>query len=137
MAEVGAEWRKRKTDLAVAVDRPGIVGRADAEKLSSVLDHLIQNAIEASGVAGAVSLALRAQEGEAWIEVADDGPGMTDEYVRDKLFRPLDSAKDAGYGLGAYQARQLVRDMGGRLEVSTAPGKGTTMRVILTQTEQN
>jgi signal transduction histidine kinase len=53
------------------------------------------------------------------------------EFVRQKLFRPFISTRPTGFGIGAYQIREHVRSMGGHLEVRTAPGKGTTMQVIL------
>jgi signal transduction histidine kinase len=51
--------------------------------------------------------------------------------VRDRLFRPLASTKPSGYGIGAYQARALIREQGGELRVESLPGHGTTMRILL------
>jgi signal transduction histidine kinase len=56
---------------------------------------------------------------------------MEPSFVSEKLFMPLSSEKPDGFGLGAFQVRQLVRGMGGKLEVDTAPGAGTVMRVRL------
>jgi signal transduction histidine kinase len=56
---------------------------------------------------------------------------MAAEFVRDELFRPLRTTKDGGHGIGAYQARELLRDSGGDLLVISKPGVGTTMRLIL------
>ena len=63
--------------------------------------------------------------------VADDGPGMTPEFIRDTLFRPFGTTKKSGYGIGAYQARELIRQMGGRLEVTSAEGEGTRVHIYL------
>ena len=52
-------------------------------------------------------------------------------FVRDELFRPFRSTKDSGFGIGAYQTRELLRMAGGDLEVISAPGRGTTMRIVL------
>jgi signal transduction histidine kinase len=65
------------------------------------------------------------------IEVIDDGPGMTPQFICDHLFRPLGTTKPTGSGLGAFQALKTVREMGGRLDVDSNAGRGTTMRVIL------
>jgi signal transduction histidine kinase len=65
------------------------------------------------------------------IDIIDHGPGMQPEFVRDELFRPLRTTKDDGHGIGAYQARELLRDAGGDLLVISKPKSGTTMRVIL------
>jgi signal transduction histidine kinase len=56
---------------------------------------------------------------------------MAPEFVRDELFRPLRSTKSGGHGIGAYQAREMLREAGGDLLVISQPGAGTTMRVIL------
>jgi signal transduction histidine kinase len=56
---------------------------------------------------------------------------MTSEFVRDRLFRPFQSTKPAGMGIGAYESAQYVRDLGGRIEVESEPGRGTRIRVIL------
>jgi signal transduction histidine kinase len=76
-------------------------------------------------------LILRRDGDEAVIDVSDNGQGMAPDYIQNQLFRPLDTGKTDGMGLGAYQARQMVRDMGGRLEVSSRVGEGTTMIVRL------
>ncbi len=130
MRRVANTWRKQKEDLNVEIDDNAtlLVAR---DSMISILDHLLQNAIEAVGTDGNVSLRQKARRNDIIIEVEDDGPGMEKEYVESHLFRPLDSEKSTGYGLGAYQTRQLVREMGGRLEVDSRVGYGTVMRVIL------
>jgi signal transduction histidine kinase len=65
------------------------------------------------------------------IEVADNGPGMDEKFVRDELFRPFRSTKQEGFGIGAYQTRELVRMSGGDLDVISRKGSGTVMRVTL------
>jgi signal transduction histidine kinase len=65
------------------------------------------------------------------IDIVDRGGGMKPEFVRDELFRPLRSTKNGGHGIGAYQARELLRNAGGDLLVISKPGEGTTMRLIL------
>ena len=123
-------WRKQKMDLRVDIEN-GADLTVDRERMISVLDHLLQNAIEASGPDGSVSLRQRAHDKEIFIEIEDNGPGMDADYIENYLFRPLESAKESGFGLGAYQTRQLVRELGGRLEVISDVGEGTIMRVIL------
>jgi signal transduction histidine kinase len=75
--------------------------------------------------------ALRGVPGRVVVEIADTGRGMTPEFIRDELFRPLSSSKPGGSGIGAWQARELLRDAGGDLVVESRPGAGTTMRLIL------
>jgi putative PEP-CTERM system histidine kinase len=129
--QVGDKWRRSIPSLQIVDANPTVLVETREETLVSVLDHLIQNAFEASGPQGHVWLALRRHEGEGMLEVRDDGPGMDREFVQDELFKPLSSSKPDGFGMGAFQVNQLVRGMGGRIEVDTSPGMGTTMRVHL------
>jgi signal transduction histidine kinase len=73
---------------------------------------------------------------EVAITLADTGCGMDEKFLRDRLFRPFDSTKGpAGMGIGAYQARHIVRQAGGELEVTSAVGRGTTFTVRLPTAE--
>jgi signal transduction histidine kinase len=69
--------------------------------------------------------------GHAVVEVADNGVGMTPEFIRDHLFKPFRSSKASGMGIGAYESQQYVASLGGRMEVASAPGAGTRVRVLL------
>jgi signal transduction histidine kinase len=69
------------------------------------------------------------------LEVADDGVGMTEEYVRERLGKPFHTTKPAGMGIGVYESTQYVTSVGGRLAVDSAPGRGTRVRVMLPLTE--
>ena len=111
--------------------RGSAVVQMDPEPLRSVLAHLIDNAVEASGAEGRVRVSLGADDERVTIDVSDEGPGMEVSFVRDELFRPFRSTKDGGFGIGVYQTRELVRAAGGQLEVASQPGAGTTMRVVL------
>jgi signal transduction histidine kinase len=67
-----------------------------------------------------------------WAELAvdDDGVGMDAAFVRDRLFRPFDTTKGSkGMGIGAYQVREYVTSLGGRVDVLSEPGRGT--RIVL------
>jgi putative PEP-CTERM system histidine kinase len=103
----------------------------------AVVTHLLNNAIEAATAAAVggepepVRIVLRHEARHALIDIVDTGPGMAPEFVRDDLFRPFRTSKVEGSGIGAYQARELVRSAGGDLIVLSRPGEGTTMRLIL------
>jgi putative PEP-CTERM system histidine kinase len=103
----------------------------DAERLGSVLTHLVQNAIDASPPGSPVTVRSRCIDQELIIDVVDHGGGMDPRFVREELFRPFRSTKSGGYGIGAFQTRELIRMSGGDLEVISEEGKGTTMRVTL------
>jgi putative PEP-CTERM system histidine kinase len=104
---------------------------ADRERLERVVGHLIQNAIEATPKDGSVTIGLR-QEGDAVrIEITDTGEGMSEEFIRERLFKPFESTKSAGMGIGVFESREYINELGGRLEVSSRPMSGTTFKVIL------
>ena len=131
LKEAAATWERERPGFSAELAPIGGLLHAPTERLRSVLDHLVQNAFDAAGTEGRVSLRARAVGNSAIIEVEDDGPGMDLEFVRQKLFRPFFSTRPTGFGIGAYQIREYVRSMGGHLEIRTAPGKGTTMQVFL------
>jgi len=131
VSRVGENWRRQMPNLDIDLEGEDMCVIANDGSLASVFDHLLQNAVEACGAEGHVVLRLRRQGNDAVVEVEDDGPGMDAAFIRDHLFRPLRTEKADGYGLGAYQTRELVREIGGRLDVESVPGKGTMMRVVI------
>jgi putative PEP-CTERM system histidine kinase len=106
--------------------------QADVDRLGAVLDHVVRNAQDATGGSGKVSLDFVTERGWARIAVIDDGPGMDMTFVRERLFRPFDSTKGSkGMGIGAYQTREYVRQLGGEVEVQSSPGAGTRFFIKL------
>jgi putative PEP-CTERM system histidine kinase len=105
---------------------------ADPDRLHAVLGNVIQNAQEATSKDGRVIVRLSATLSGALIEIEDDGCGMEESFVRDRLFRPFDSTKGlAGMGIGAYECREFVTSLGGRVQVASAPGEGTRFAIRL------
>jgi putative PEP-CTERM system histidine kinase len=115
----------------VVVERPGCTVLADREALEQALVHLVHNAIEASDEGTGVFLDVLEDDANAVIEVIDSGPGMSPEFIRTRLFKPFHSSKPGGFGIGAFEARELVRAMGGRLDVESREGLGTRFRLRL------
>ena len=87
--------------------------------------------MEASAPGVPVTLRVAAHGERVAIEVSDRGIGMTAGFVRDELFRPFSSTKPGGFGIGAFEARQLVTAMAGVLEVDSREGEGTRFRILL------
>lgn len=127
-ALVEAKRRLHPVRLACA---SGLTAMADPAGLEQALGHLIQNAIEASGEADPVTVRCFESGGDVAIEVIDRGHGMAAEFVRTRLFQPFASTKDSGFGIGAYEARALIQAMGGRLEVESRVGEGTSFTLFL------
>jgi putative PEP-CTERM system histidine kinase len=105
--------------------------RMDADDLRSVLTHLVSNAIEASPEGGAVRVRLQSRSGRVSIDIEDKGVGMDEDFIRSELFVPRRSSKSKGHGIGAFQARETLRAVGGDIEVVSARGVGTLMRVLI------
>ena len=114
----------------IGADNLTVMG--DAVSLEQVLLHLLQNAIDASkSDADAVILQWYSKGNKGYLEVADQGTGMSAEFVRNKLFKPFSSEKDGGFGIGAFEAKALVMAMGGMLEVESREDVGTRMIISL------
>lgn len=120
--------RDHPVEVIIAGDPIAI---ADPARLETLLGHLVQNAVEASPADAIVTLAVGASDSETRIDVIDRGCGMSPAFVREKLFKPFVSSKPGGFGIGAFEARKLATDMGGRIEVDSAEGRGTRFRVVL------
>jgi signal transduction histidine kinase len=110
-----------------------LVAVADDERIEKVIENLALNAIEAMGAKkGRLSvLAGPAEEGFVFFSVSDTGPGMTEEFQRTRLFRPFATTKAKGVGLGLYTCRELIRALGGRVDVESKRGSGTCFRIVL------
>ena len=104
---------------------------ANPEALEQVLVHLVQNAIDASEPGMPVCLDVTADGLHGTLEVIDTGCGMSPEFVRTGLFKPFVSSKPGGFGIGAFEARELVKAMGGRVAVESREGLGTRFSVVL------
>ena len=117
---------------ALRVEDDGLRVLSDKDNLVMILSHLVKNAQEATLHDGFVDVRL-ARDGEnALIEIEDNGAGMDEDFVRYRLFKPFESTKSGkGMGIGAYQAREFVRSLGGDVIVSSSPGAGTTFSVTI------
>ncbi|MHC4200544.1 MAG: two-component system sensor histidine kinase NtrB, partial [Planctomycetota bacterium] len=113
-----------------SADRPTVM--ADGEKLKQVLVNVMKNAMEA--VAESKEKAIRVgvvRRGEFLaVRVNDSGVGMAQE-VQKKLFRPFFSTKRQGTGLGLAISQKIVEEHGGRIDVASSPGKGSTFTILL------
>jgi len=100
---------------------------ADPARLTTVFEHLIRNAQDATADDGKIEIDITLSEKSAIVSISDTGEGMSPEFIRERLFRPFDSTKGShAMGIGAYQARDYARMLGGQLEVISEPGQGTT-----------
>ncbi|MFN2287528.1 MAG: XrtA/PEP-CTERM system histidine kinase PrsK [Chromatocurvus sp.] len=113
---------------------PGITCRveADRDRLATVFTHLVQNAQEATDPEGDVRVCLGCDKQSASVDIIDTGRGMDDEFLRKRLFRPFESTKGlTGMGIGVFESREYIRQLGGDIDVESTPGKGTRFTVRL------
>ena len=109
----------------------GLMVTADAARLERVIGHIIQNAVEATPKEGRVTVRLLREQGEAIVECVDTGTGMDEEFVRERLFKPFETTKSAGMGIGVFESREYIQELGGRIEVHSKQPGGTVFRIHL------
>jgi signal transduction histidine kinase len=108
---------------------PGML--ADREQIRSVVTNLVLNARDALGPGGRIGIRTENAGGSVVLTVADNGCGMSAAFLRDSLFRPFQSTKKKGLGIGMFQSRMIVEAHGGSIQVESETGKGSTFRVSL------
>lgn len=129
LTAIATEMRPRRP-LFVGC-QTGLLAWADAASVRQIVQHLVTNAIDASAPDTPVQLVAIAEHGRVRIDVIDRGCGMTRGFIREELFKPFVSTKEGGFGLGAFEALQVARAMGGTIEVDSEPGKGSSFTVWL------
>ena len=121
-----------KPPVSVELEASPVVVQANAERLERVVGHIVQNALDATKDDGMVTACLRRlDDARALIEVRDSGCGMSPEFIRDQLFRPFQTTKASGMGIGVFEARQYLRELGGDIRVESTPDVGTVMQLVL------
>lgn len=124
----GAAARGRRLEIEI-VDK--VATRGHEERLERVIGHLVQNAFDATESGGRVWLRIDRHGSQARVEIGDTGCGMTPEFIRERLFKPFQTTKQAGMGIGAYESFQYVQELGGAIQVHSEPGQGTQVMLQL------
>lgn len=110
---------------------PELIANVDGKAIERVIENLVINALEAMPEGGSLRVTTKMDNGNAIIAVADSGKGMTDDFIRDRLFHPFATTKKKGIGLGLYSCRDIVEQHGGRIDVSSKVDVGTEFRMVL------
>lgn len=110
--------------------------RADHLQLVGILQNILQNALEAIASDGRIDIAYLRQGSSAFVEIRDNGVGMTGAFIEKHLFTAFTSAKGSGYGVGLYQTRETLERWGGGMDIDSAPGRGTMIRLRLIAVER-
>jgi putative PEP-CTERM system histidine kinase len=119
-------------EFVIPTDCGTLMVQAHPERLERVIGHIVQNAIEATPESGMVRVALEAFSPERTrIVVTDTGCGMSEEFIRDRLSRPFQTTKSSGMGIGVYETRQYIRELGGEVSYESKEGVGTRVTIEL------
>ncbi len=140
-AAVGVDLGKVAERLAANALRRGrtvhvdvlsqVFTRGHADRLERIIGHLVQNALEATDAADRVWMRVERHGSHARVEVGDEGQGMTEEFVQTRLFKPFQTTKETGMGIGTYESFQYVQELGGKVSVDSQLGKGTVVGLLL------
>ena len=109
-----------------------VVASVDGQRLRQVFTNVMQNALEATERqrSGRVEVRLHQRETAGVVEIADNGVGIQPEH-REKIFLPFYTTKPTGTGLGMAIVKKIMDLHGGEIEIDSAPGRGTTIRLII------
>jgi putative PEP-CTERM system histidine kinase len=123
-----ARQRGRQVDVEI-IDR--IATRGHEQRLERVIGHVVQNALDATPTSGKVTVSLKQSAGRAVVVVEDSGIGMSAEFIQNRLFRPFNSTKSSGMGIGSYESFQYVKQLGGSIDVKSELGRGSVVSLLL------
>ena len=105
---------------------------ANKDRLYAAIEHIIQNAQDAATAKGKVDLRLHIEEKRAIVEIEDNGCGMDELFIRNRLFKPFETTKGlTGMGIGAYESQEYLHSLGGELLVTSSVGEGSLFRLEL------
>lgn len=104
----------------------------DRDRLLNVLAHIVRNAQEATSERGSVVISVQCNDDDVVVDITDDGCGMDERFLRERLFKPFDTTKgNAGMGIGVYECREFIWSQGGDVTVRSNPGEGTRFCISL------
>lgn len=122
--------RRRGRQLEVSASH-SVATRGHVERMERVIGHLVNNALDATTPEQRVWLKIDRVGSHARVEVGDNGHGMSEAFMRDRLFKPFETTKNTGMGIGAYESFQYVQELGGKVDVRSREGEGTVVTLLL------
>lgn len=126
MAAANSKGRILRLELLSEVS-----ARGHEERIERVIGHAVQNAFDASVSDASVVLRLDQSGSQALVQIVDQGCGMTEEFIQNRLFKPFQTTKSSGMGIGAYESYQYLQELGGRITVDSKVNVGTTVTILL------
>jgi putative PEP-CTERM system histidine kinase len=132
LREVIETRQDRLPQPSLVVDEADGCVVAVRKRMAQVLIHLIDNAQQATAEDGRVEVRLHGEDAFCIIDIRDTGSGMDGDFIRNRLFRPFDTTKgNAGMGIGMYESREFILELGGDIRVVSAPGEGTLISLLI------
>lgn len=132
IADVAIQQAGNKPTLQLIASHDKICVLGEKEKMTAILGHLVQNAQDATDDNGFVRLELSKDGQQAIIKIIDNGSGMDDKFIAERLFKPFDTTKgNAGMGIGVYEARDYILKHSGQITVDSILGKGSVFTIKL------
>ncbi len=110
---------------------PDLYATVDGKAIERVIENLVINALEAMPDGGSLKVSTVSDNGNAIISVSDTGKGMTEDFMRERLFHPFATTKKKGIGLGLYSCRDIVEQHGGYIDVNSRIDSGTEFKIVL------
>ncbi len=123
-----AAGKGRTLELAL---QAGVSTRGQDERVERVIGHVVQNAFDATPPDRRVSLRLDQSGSQARVQVTDEGCGMSEEFIQNQLFKPFQTTKTNGMGIGAFESYQYLHELGGKITVESKLNEGTTVTILL------
>lgn len=123
-------WTRERAGMQ-CVATGDILVCAHPSRLQRAIENIVKNAVEATAPHDRIHVSVTADASEAVIAIADEGVGMTREFIRERLFKPFQTTKPNGTGIGMYETERYIASLGGRLEIDSKPGGGTHVTIHL------
>ena len=117
---------------SLQLETKGIYVNADPDRLLMTFVHIIKNAQEATDNTGFIDVTLRTEDNNAIIVIEDNGAGMSEEFIKNQLFKPFNTTKSGkGMGIGVYQAKEYIESIGGTVVAESSLDSGTTFTISI------
>ncbi|MCD6228581.1 MAG: hypothetical protein J7K17_03815 [Candidatus Omnitrophica bacterium] len=127
--DLGRE-RLKNIDLSIDIE-DSIRVYADSYYIYKVILNLLLNALEAMNGKGSLKISAESRDGYAYLYIKDTGCGMSNDFIKNRLFKPFNSTKEKGLGIGLYQCKTIIQAHQGDIEVESEINKGTTFKIKL------
>ena len=136
LIEANAKCQNKKPLPTLRLDKGIGTINGDNDRLVMAITHLISNAQDATKNNGFIDICVQTTQNNVAITIEDNGEGMNEAFISNRLFKPFDSTKEGkGMGIGVYQAKEIVTQLKGTLSVESSPGEGTTFKINLPLTK--